>query len=103
MFGSFFYLLQVFAQMSILNKVYLDHAALFFPIVRIIFSYVISFISLHIWLFICSLLLFIVCLPLTKDKFHDDRDYFFNPLCSLMYPEGLKTALAHRRNSINIY
>lgn len=87
--------------MSILNKVYPDHAALFFPIVRIIFSYVISFISLHIWLFICSLL-FIVCLPLIKDKFHDDRDYFFNPLCSLMYPEGLKKALAHRRNSINI-
>lgn len=61
----------------------------FFPLYVLSFQYV-SFISLHIWLFICSLL-FIVCLPLLiKDKFHDDRDYFFNPLCSLMYPEGLK-------------
>lgn len=85
--------------MSILNKVYPDHAALFFPIVCIIFSYVISFISYtYGFLFVHYYLLSVF--PLIKDKFHDDRDYFFNPLCSLMYPEGLKKALAHRRNSI---
>lgn len=47
-----------------------------FPIALIISSYVINFISLHIWFSICSLLLFIVCLLSIKGKLHEDRGFF---------------------------